>query len=290
MKSDWKKGGDWRDPYPVERHRVSYGTLRGEVLSKQFRSVFAGQLNRCFRDQIRQKCCNPRGAVPAQAFSVPNCTRVMLRRIDVTAFVDWRAQIANAGQNLESRANRKAERTADFVTGAIALALSTTRRAELFRVKVRLYHGWHKALTPTENRRALDALLSERLLRRIAANVTFDWSRGFGDTLLDAYEHRRHPRLRIHLPDTLRDDLEADGPRREKMVDTAIACDVLYSARTTPQDWRLVLAEDDDLVPAVFVAEKWSKEKGGRTVLLRTRAGFGHLALDGLVWEINRRS
>lgn len=110
----------------------------------------------------------------------------------------------------------------------------------------------------------------------------------FGDTLLDAFDHRKHKRLGIHLPDTLRADTTTGARNREKMVDTAMVCDILCSARSDPAHWRVVMAEDDDVVPSVFVAEKWSKDKGGKSFILRDRAAHGFLALDGLLRKLER--
>lgn len=214
---------------------------------------------------------------------------LMLKRVEVTAFVDWQAQIVNAGQKSETRASRKAEHTINFVANAVASVLEEIGQADLFKVGIRLYHGWYRALTATENRTALEEVLFGHSAPTRIKKAILDWTHPFGDTLLDAYSHRQHPRLRVHLPDTLREDLELNGRLREKMVDTALVCDVLFSARTSPETWRLVLAEDDDVVPAVFVAEKWGKEKGGKTLLLRSRGNCGHLALNGLVRHLEQR-
>lgn len=229
-----------------------------------------------------------RNPILASSTDIQQDLDFMLRTIDVAAFVDWQSQIANAGQLVETRPDRRAQRTIEFVTSSIAEALAKTREADRFRVEIRLYHGWHKSLTRTDNRVALDSILTENLVVTAIRNVSFDWSKLFGDTLLDASDHRLHGRLRIHLPDTLRDELDSKSGFREKMVDTAMVCDILFSARSAPHEWRVVLAEDDDMVPAIFVAERWGKERGGRTMLLRTRAGHGHLALDGLLWKLER--
>lgn len=148
---------------------------------------------------------------------------------------------------------------------------------------MRLYHGWYSGITPTENRRALERLQSENLLPTKEGNTVFDWATMFGDVSLDAYDFRRHRRAHVHFPDTLRTDFER---RREKMVDTALACDVLHSSRSDPEEWRIVMAEDDDVVPPVFMAEKWAKHRGGRTMILRIRTDPGHINLDGMLLSL----
>jgi hypothetical protein len=90
-----------------------------------------------------------------------------------------------------------------------------------------------------------------------------------------------HPKLRIHLPNTIRLDIERGGDR-EKMVDTALTCDVLVDARSSPETLRLILAEDDDLVPAAFTADAWGKPKGGRTIIVRKREPSEFLNMSGV--------
>ncbi|MBF0109819.1 MAG: hypothetical protein HQL76_11650 [Magnetococcales bacterium] len=204
----------------------------------------------------------------------------MLNRINVTAFVDWNSQFHNAGQSNQKHPDRQAEKTIDYVSEKLASLLTGMDQNSLFHVVMRIYHGWYQGLTMTKHRIALGNLIKDELVPRKRSNVRFDWSRPFGDTLADAFDHRKHKRLGIHLPDTLRSD--AKGEKREKMVDTALACDLLHAARFESDSWRIVMAEDDDLVPAVFVAEKWSKEKGGRTIILRKRDNNGHLNLNGI--------
>ena len=73
----------------------------------------------------------------------------------------------------------------------------------------------------------------------------------------------------------------------EKMVDTALATDLLDWARSDPAEWALVLADDDDFVPPVFSAEAWIRPHGGRVILVRSqRMSKTHLKLDGLLMEV----
>ena len=109
---------------------------------------------------------------------------------------------------------------------------------------------------------------------------------GYGETLLSALPSRlTKNRPQIHLPDTLRPSLKKQSEEREKMVDTSLVCDLLTHARSDPADWRLIAAEDDDMVPALFVSEAWTKEKGGKTLLIRRRSDSKYLSLDGLIKE-----
>jgi hypothetical protein len=207
----------------------------------------------------------------------------MIRRRQVVAFIDWNSQIANAGQRGEVREERKASRTLDYVVEKVASTLSEIDRdVDLFQVEMRLYHGWHRGLSETDSRRAIGLLAEKRELPSMIGKARFDWGKIFGNTLVDAFDHRKHPRLRIHLPNTLRTSLTG-GPDREKMVDGALMCDLLCCARSDPGALRLIFAEDDDVIPAIFVSERWGKDHQGKTILARARADTGFLALEGLL-------
>ena len=95
-------------------------------------------------------------------------------------------------------------------------------------------------------------------------------------------KHRRPP---IHLPNTLRDQAK-NQPPAEKMVDTALAADLLAWARQSPSEWALVLAEDDDVAPPIFTAEAWIKPHGGRVLLLRKRPASQYLRLNDLMRKL----
>ena len=111
----------------------------------------------------------------------------------------------------------------------------------------------------------------------------------YGDTLLDACERRLIGHKGVHLGNTLRRTPFTDE-FREKMVDTALAADLLSLARTANGEWLLVVAEDDDHVPPVFVAERWLESSSSRVLLVRKRTSVAQfLNLDGLVLEGNWR-
>ena len=67
------------------------------------------------------------------------------------------------------------------------------------------------------------------------------------------------------------------------MVDTALAADLLHWARSDPEEWALVVAEDDDFVPPVFTAESWVSYHGGRILIVRTRPSNAYLQVEGLL-------
>ena len=210
------------------------------------------------------------------------------RPIPVTAFVDWDAQMHNIRRFAEeprARAKQTLSRTARAVEKVLVEQAPDSR----FAVGFRLYHGWYKGWEPTDNLRSIITTAAETdfpaLSRKLS--VTFSPTIHYGHTLRSALPERGHQRPPIHLPNTWRRQSEG-SKRREKMVDTALAADLLDWAHTTPNEWALVLAEDDDCVPPVFTAEAWIKPHGGRTFIVRTRSPSPYLKLDGLWMELKR--
>ena len=201
------------------------------------------------------------------------------RPIVVTAFVDWRAQMHNAGV-LGRPLLESARRTLDRTVRSVGRALSPERAR--FRVSLRLYHGWHKGWQPTAGFKAAAQAVGDTDLAELSQDrVDFSPAVQFGHTLLTALRQRQHRPSRIHLPNTLRD--QRTGQPTEKMVDTALSADLLAWAHLSPSEWALVLAEDDDVVPPLFTAEALIKPHGGRALLLRKRPAGQYLKLDGLL-------
>lgn len=210
----------------------------------------------------------------------------MFIKKSVTAFVDWNSQIINAGQRNEFRKPRQTLATAEYVSTMIEAKLKEFTQADIFSVSMRLYHGWYGGLTETKNLSAIKTIIQDRLIPLRVGNTIFDWRQPFSHTLLGADEHRLHSRLGVHLPDSCRENLRGGQDRREKMVDTALVCDLLSSARSEPQEIKVIMAEDDDPIPGIFVAEKWMKPDGGRLLLIRKREASAHLCLGGLLWKL----
>ena len=214
--------------------------------------------------------------------------------VTVTAFVDWKAQIHNARAADITEPRDKAGRTLQNVARIVERVLIGRAPSVRFRVAFRLYHGWHKGFEATENRKVMIGLVAETDFTNLprSRNVRFLEEVRYGDELLTALPQRAHTRPPVHLPDTWRQQ-EQNGPRVEKMVDTAMAADLLDRARNAPHEWALILSEDDDMVPPVFTAEAWMEPHGGRVVIVRTRRkGKGtpgkhpwgpFLKLDGLM-------
>ena len=210
------------------------------------------------------------------------------RPVPVMAFVDWNSQIRNANVSQDDP-HEKARRTLTWISRAIGRALIRQEPALRFNVIFRLYHGWYKGWERSENFHAINKTVLEidfSALNR-TAKVIFSSEVQYGHALLAALPERRHVSPPIHLPNTWREQ-PGDSTRREKMVDTALAADLLEWARDGQDGWAIVLSEDDDVVPPILTAEAWVKPRGGCVFLARTRAGDQYLKLDGLLVEVKR--
>ena len=210
----------------------------------------------------------------------------MRRPISVTAFVDWKAQMHNTRSDRlqpPERATRTLERTARNIERVLTRKAPAAR----FSVAMRLYHGWHKGFERTENLRAITTAAAQVGLSAAAnANVRFSPRIEYRHTLLSALPSRLHPSHSIHLTNTLRQQRRGEQ-RGEKMVDTALASDLLHWARYDAGDWALILAEDDDFIPPTFTAESWIRPFGGRVFIVRDRLSGPFLRLDGLLERLN---
>lgn len=188
----------------------------------------------------------------------------------------------NCQANRIEEPEQQASLTLDRTSRVIARTLHKIDSSLRYMVRYRLYHGWSKGYSWTANRKAAQLAISKADFAEISCkpNVVINPDVEFGDRLLNAVARREAKQLRIHLPGTLREEA---SNLREKMVDTALAADLLSHARSDPDEWALVLAEDDDLVPPLFVAEAWRQGADGKVILLRKRTSSGHLILDDIV-------
>ena len=208
----------------------------------------------------------------------------------MTAFVDWNAQMHNAGVLEGTAPELEAWQTfAETVrlTERALVAESERKHAGLrFLVSFRLYHGWHKGWTATDRLKAAIYVASGDIAALSkSSQVSFAPAVEYGHTLLSAVPERRHKRPPIHLPNTLRAHSRGGAPT-EKMVDTALAADLLAWARSPSSEWALVLAEDDDFIPPVYTAEAWASQGGGRTLLVRRRGSSQFYKLNGILRQV----
>ena len=206
----------------------------------------------------------------------------------VMALVDWNSQIRNSKALAIDNLERQASTTLTMTARTLGRALGALEGGVRYRVSLRLYHGWRKGFEETDRKRATTAAIAAADFATLStsAAVVIEDNVGFGDVLLDALPRRAVGKPPVHLPGTYR---RADGRVgfEEKMVDTAIAADLLSLARSDPGSIVLVMAEDTDLVPPLFTAEAWMSASGGRALLLRAGHGGKSLALDDMALKGN---
>jgi hypothetical protein len=209
---------------------------------------------------------------------------IKFRPVPTTAFVDWNSQIHNASPP-SSTPFAVAERTLTYVGRTLSRTLAIVDPSRRFEVSLRIYHGWHKGFEPTERRKALltAAARMDFSSLSICSNVVIRADIAFGDRLISGLDSRLHRKLNIHLPDTLRERQRKDDKFEEKMVDTAIAVDVVDLAHREPDQWLVILAEDDDLVPPTLAAESIINGRQGKVLLLRKRTAGPCLRLEGVL-------
>lgn len=204
--------------------------------------------------------------------------------IPVTCFVDWNSQLLNTGIHYETKPVEAARAAFRQVTRKIAQCLVKVDDGEKFQVHLRLYHGWRKGYAETANLKAIRTIIAETDFSTASDKPSVVYSNNitFGDCLLSALPRRMHQKLGIHLPNTCRKDRSSEG-REEKMVDTALAADLVVCAYQDPNDWILLVTEDDDLIPPLFTAESIINLTQARALLLSKRKRSNNmLLLDGL--------
>jgi hypothetical protein len=206
-----------------------------------------------------------------------------MRIIGITAFIDWNSQLLLSGINAEKDPERAAAAALTVTARRIAKCLTEKDPTARFRVSMRLYYGWHKGYEPTQGRKAAQVLIGKTDFATLSTkpNVIFSPLVTFGDKLTNALDRRLHQRLSIHLPNTVRERSHND--LEEKMVDTALAADVVTTAHRDEGDWIMVVTEDDDLIPPIFVAESILARSDSKVVLLRKRHQAGMMNLDDLL-------
>lgn len=192
--------------------------------------------------------------------------------VGVTAFIDWNSQLRRFSKRNSSDTIFAARSAFNFVARKIANGLETADPGARFKVSLRLYHGWHKGFQPSVNKVAISRIVAETDFEALSPrpNVVFSEVVAYGDCLVVALPQRLHPKLSIHLPNTLR-EREGESGIEEKMVDTALAADMIVTAYQDPDDWIMVASEDDDLVPPLFVVEAIKHGRSSRVLLMSQR-------------------
>lgn len=187
-------------------------------------------------------------------------------------YVDW-----DTARRLDTKRENSVagiERSFEKLHRAISSSLARKDAKAQFRVYWRIYHGWHTGKTKTADRRLFEQYANSArstTIDRVSFSTDFTYS---GDELCGTH--------RVPIYDTLRQNRDS-GVTSQKMVDTMLACDLLHLARAKYFAYHIVVANDDDALPAIMTAEAWNT----RVFLLHFREQMNQfLNLDGIAQKM----
>jgi hypothetical protein len=164
----------------------------------------------------------------------------------VTVLVDW--DTARRLAPTRAITVRSIENVFEKLQTGISRYIRAKDRKNIYRVSWRIYHGWHRGLTKTADRRLFETYVLSSTSRTIE-NVSFSTNFEFSGTL--SCNTHRGP-----IYDTLRVDRQT-GEMRQKMVDTMLVCDLLHLVRERDSALLIIVGDDDDFAPALVTAEAW---------------------------------
>jgi len=195
----------------------------------------------------------------------------------VGVFVDWDSARRYLGHSLRHGRENYEERTIHELQDVLVDLISQFGSNRIFRAHMRIYHGWYSGKSKTEDRRKIDSLVGKLPPRR-GKNVSFPGDFVIADELMCGGE-------RCKLFDTMR-KRQDDDKLQQKMVDSALVCDLLQATKNREFAYNVVVAEDDDMLPGVIVAEKW----GAKVIVARHRTDDNrHLNTAGLIRHLGRK-
>jgi len=173
-------------------------------------------------------------------------------------FVDWHTAVIASGAAIRrGRPITIANKALGHVEHVVSDHLSRSGSGSKFRVRLRLYGGWHSGKTPSDYLRGIEGAISKYAGRARSyheGRVIFQAGHD-GIELghrLACVPGRLASKHGVHLLDTLR---HRDRRPHEKMVDTALAVDLLGLASRREADRYIVVSDDDDMLPGLFAAE-----------------------------------
>lgn len=166
----------------------------------------------------------------------------------VYALVDWHNAQRHLAPNFGADPVRSLPDALLRLQQALARLLVRLDSTSDYRVTLRIYHGWHSGFDATPVRRAFETHSNDPSLARRFTCVSFSAGFQFGNDL--ACGSSRSP-----LFATFRGGGQDKG---QKMVDTAITCDLLHLLRYGVAHLAIIVSDDDDFVPAVLTADSWN--------------------------------
>lgn len=189
--------------------------------------------------------------------------------------VDWHNLQARIDEEFNKDPRRKIKPLVLRIQQQTAKVLTKSGGGKRFRASIRIYYGWHVKREATPFRREFERYRFDQDFARTIGLVSFTAGYEFGNEL-SCYDDP------MPLYDTYRGGGQDEG---QKMVDTAITCDLLHQVRTHPDMYGIVISDDDDYLPAIITARHWSPKSGGRSVLLRVLERDLRIVTDDSVGE-----
>jgi len=172
--------------------------------------------------------------------------------VRVSVLVDWHNTEAAMRSDISDRRPRRIQDIISRIQGNVADALKRRDSTVRYRASMRFYHGWHVDNHPTQIRLEFDRLSESESFARTIGIVSFTPEIRFGNEL--ACDTSRNPLF------------STSRSQGQKMVDTALSCDLLFLLRSGLAELAVIVSDDDDFIPAVFTAEAW----GLSSILLRS--------------------
>lgn len=192
-----------------------------------------------------------------------------MKRTTVYVFVDWNSQV-HERRGPRGMAEPTAIEVLEHVVKKLCQILKPFEATNRFEVHLRLYHGWHRGYEPTPRRRELARVTDEELFSLSGLRWLVVRSLEFGDRSLNALDRRIVASTGSHFPATVRPRGQSEA---EKMVDTALVADLIFSAhQDLEESWLIVVGEDIDLMPGIYSAEAFLQGTGRRIAYLRNSA------------------
>jgi hypothetical protein len=177
------------------------------------------------------------------------------------ALVDWRNVQRFLDPDFERDPRRKLPDLLLRIQQALAGLLAHRHAADSYRCTIRIYNGWHIEHEPNPTRRLFETFSIDQSLARRIGRVAFRPGFQFGNELACGTAY--NPLHGTHNVNT-----------GQKMVDTAISCDLLHLLAFGGADVAVIVSDDDDFVPALFTAHAWHRDA---VMLKEPGSTFSHI-------------
>lgn len=169
----------------------------------------------------------------------------------VLALLDWNNLQSRVADALPPSGRPRLRRVLSATQDEIARLLQRRDSTKRYRVRIRVYDGWHNERRPSAVRGEFEKYMAQLCVDRTIGQVSFAPEIHYGNELACASDFG-----------PLWHTSRSGG---QKMVDTSIACDTLYALGNGLADLVLIVSDDDDFVPVAFTATA----SGYETCLLR---------------------